>query len=145
MQRLALALLVAAAMLLPAVAGARETEHLYPARHATESAAGQQHLIDVPFYSKGQAHPGVEKALLHVTMERSTRGAFRSDQDSCDVAFLSALRALQDRAQQEGADAIVDIVSTTRGKQTESATDYRCVAGSIVVHVGLKGTFVKLQ
>ncbi len=145
MQRPALALLVAAVMLLPAVAGARETEHLYPVGHATESAAGQQHLIDVPFYLKGQAHPGVEKTLLHVTMERSTRGAFRSDQGSCDVAFLSALRALQDRAQQEGADAIVELVSTTHSKETESATDYRCVAGSMVVHVGLKGTFVKLQ
>ena len=42
------------------------------------------------------------------------------------------------------ANAVVDIVSVTWGKQTESATEFRCIAGTFVVHVGLKGKLVKL-
>jgi hypothetical protein len=51
---------------------------------------------------------------------------------------------LQERAITEGGDAIVDIVSVTRGGRTSSATEYRCVAGAVVVHVALEGTVVKL-
>ena len=76
---------------------------------------------------------------------RSTSGAFRSDETSCKVAFLSAAKALQQRAQEAGGDAVVDIVSTTRKSQTEDATNFRCVAGTWVVHVGLKGRVVKLK
>jgi uncharacterized protein YbjQ (UPF0145 family) len=60
------------------------------------------------------------------------------------VAFLSALIVLQQRAMEKGGNAVVDIVSTTRGKKTESASEYRCIAGSVVVHVGLKGKIVTL-
>lgn len=138
-------LLIAAGLLLPSAAGARETERFFDVEHAVESERGGEHLIDVPYYMKGQSHPEVAETLLFVTMERSTRGVFRADQTACDVAFLSALRSLQDRAVQEGADAIVDIVSTTRGIQTDSDSQYRCVAGTTIVHVGLKGSFVKLE
>jgi hypothetical protein len=51
---------------------------------------------------------------------------------------------LQERAQDEGGDAIVDIVSITRRKKTESASEFRCVAGALIVHVGLRGTIVRL-
>ena len=79
---------------------------------------------------------------MEVTTEQTTRGAFRSDLASCQVAFLSAVIVLQKRAQLESAGAVVDIVSLTRGKQTESATEFRCIAGSTVVHVALRGKLV---
>ena len=63
---------------------------------------------------------------------------------SCQVALLSALRELQEIAQNDGGNAITEIVSITQGKQTESATEYRCVAGGMVVHVGLKAKIVKI-
>ena len=44
----------------------------------------------------------------------------------------------QQRAEREGGNAVIDIVSVTMNKKTESATQYRCIAGSTVVHVGLK-------
>lgn len=143
--RFVCSLLCIAVICAAAPAFARNTEVFLNAKEAAESEKGQSHLLDVPFYLKGQKQPRVNKVLSEVSSNRSTSGAFRSDEASCQSAFLDALKNLQSRAQSDGADAIVDIVSTTRGKETESATDFRCVAGSVVVHVGLKGKLVKLR
>jgi len=144
MLRVSFALLSAVLVLSPVTAQARNTEQNFPAKEAAESELGKAKLFSIPFYLKGQKHPRVKKTIFELSTDQSTRGIFRSDEDSCRVAFLSAIRALQNKAQEKGGDAIIDIVSITRGKQTESATDYRCVAGSTVVHVGLKGKIVKL-
>ena len=130
---------------LPGAAGARNTEHLLPVSDAVSSELGQAHLIGVPYFFKGQAGPPVAEQLLQLDTSQATRGAFRSDEESCNVAFLSALRVLQDRAQLEGGDAVIDIVSITRRKRTESPTQFRCVAGAMVVHVGLRGMIVRLR
>ena len=129
----------------PLEAAARQTEHLFSAEEAKTSELGKARLFSVPFYMKGQKHPPVAKVLSEMTSEQSTRGAFRSDAASCQVAFLSAIRDLQSKATEKGGDAVIDIVSITWNKLTESADQYRCVAGSMVVHVGLKGKIVKLK
>ena len=144
MSRLALVTLTALLLLSPLSAQARETEHVLSTKDAAESELGKSRLYDVPFYMKGQKHPRVKKVVYEASTEQSTRGAFRSDEASCQVAFLSAVRELQNRAREKGGDAVIDIVSTTWNKQTESASEYRCVAGTFVVHVGLKGKIVKL-
>ena len=144
MVRFACLLVGSVFLLAPLGAQARNTEHLYPVEEAKSSDLGEARLLDVPFYMKGQKHPKVKKTLSEVNTDRSTRGAFRSDSSSCQVAFLSALIVLQQRAMEKGGNAVVDIVSTTRGKKTESASEYRCIAGSVVVHVGLKGKIVTL-
>ena len=144
MRRVTFALLFAVLALLPMTAQARNTEQFFPAKEAAESELGKAKLFSVPFYLKGQPHPKVKKTIFELSTDQSTRGVFRSDEDSCRVAFLSAIRALQNTAQEKGGDAIIDIVSITRGKQTESSKDYRCVAGATVVHVGLKGKIVEL-
>lgn len=141
----ATASVVAFLLVTAGVAQARNTEHLYPVNPAVESALGKERLLAVPFYFKGQKHASVKKTHGEWSTNKTSRGAFRSDEISCEVALLSALIQLQQRAQAQGGDAIVDIVSITRGKETTSATDYRCVAGSFVVHVGLKGTVVNLK
>lgn len=132
-------------LLFAAPASARDTEVILDAKAAAESEQGKAALLDIPFYMKGQEHPEVVKKLIQVSANRSTRGVFRSDEDSCRVAFLSAMIVLQERAQTEGGDALVDVVSITRGKLTESPTEFRCIAGSTVVHVGLKAKIVKFK
>jgi hypothetical protein len=126
-------------------ASARDTDVMLNAKETAEGEMGEAVLFSIPFYMKGEKHPGVAKKLIEVSTTQSTRGAFRSDENSCDVAFLSCMKELQRKAQEAGGDAIIDIVSITRGTQTESPTDFRCVAGSIVVHVGLKAQVVKLE
>ena len=132
-------------LIAPVPAQARNTDQVLPVKDAMESDQGKAVLFDVPLFFKGAKHPAVKEKLIQVSTHQSTRGAFRSDEASCRVAFLSALKVLQQRAQQEGGDAVIEIVSITRDKQTESATEYRCVAGAMVVHVGLKGRVVKLR
>jgi hypothetical protein len=132
-------------LMAPDHAQARATEHFFPAADARDSDLGMNKLLDVPFFLKGQKHPAVQKTLRQVRSQRSTRGAFRSDEASCQVAFLSAMIVLQQRAKDTGGDAIIDVVSTTQGEETESSTNYRCIAGSMIVHVGLKGKIVQLD
>jgi uncharacterized protein YbjQ (UPF0145 family) len=124
-------------------ASARSTDHLMPIQEAMNSGLAKEKLLDVPVFFAGQSHPAVAKTIATHETNKSTRGVFRSDEAACQVAFLSAVIQLQSRAQSEGADAVIDIESITRGKPHSSATEYRCVAGATVVHVGLKGTLVK--
>jgi len=143
MQRMLFLGMVLALVLAPLAASARETEQVYDVAEAKTSPLGQERLFSIPFYMKGQKHPRVASVVAESTTEQSTRGIMRSDNDSCQVAFLSAIRELQKRAEDRGADGVIDIVSVTWKKQTESATQYRCVAGTWVVHVALKGKIVK--
>lgn len=127
-------------------AEARNTEHYYPVGDAIRDGQGVQNLQeDIPFFFAGAKHPAIKKSLGEWSTRKSTRGVFRSDEASCHVALLSALIQLQERTRSVGGDAVVDIVSITRGVETSSATQYRCVAGATVVHVGLKGRVVKLK
>jgi hypothetical protein len=135
----------AIALLVASDALARNTEHLFPVKDAVESSTGKQKLLSVPFYFEGQKHPKQKAVVGEWKANRSTRGVFRSDEKACQIAFLSALIALQERAQREGGDAIVGIKSVTRGVETSSASKYRCVAGATVVHVALFGTVVRTK
>jgi hypothetical protein len=125
---------------------ARETEHIFEVSQAVNSKLARTKLLEVPFFMKGQeGAPAATQNLGTWTQERSTRGVMRTDKKSCDVAFLSALIALQESAKKDGADAIVNLVSATRGKTTESPTHYRCVAGATIAHVGLTGDIIKTR
>ncbi len=140
-----IAAFLALTFFLPADALARQTELFFSVSDAVNSPVGKQKLLDVSFYFAGQKAPRRKTVLGEWTANRSTRGLFRSDSNACQIAFLSALIALQERARSEGGDAVIDIVSATRGSETSSATEYRCVAGVTVAHVGLAGTVVRLR
>lgn len=127
-------------------AEARNTEHLYSVEDALRDGQGAAKVgSDIAFHLQGAKHPRIQKALGVWETRKSTRGFMRSDESACHVAFLSAILQLQARARAEGGDAVVEIVSITRGVETSSPTEYRCVAGATVVHVALKGRVVKLQ
>ena len=59
-------------------------------------------------------------------------------------AALSALISLHDRAVRDGADAVVEIVSRNKHETFSSPTDLRCLDGTFVGGIALKGTFVKI-
>jgi hypothetical protein len=103
---------LAAALLLPLAAQARNTEVFVPAESATRSEHARGYLLDIPYYLKGQPGAPNGKPLLTVTTQQSTRGAFRSDQASCRVAFLTALRELQREARRAGGDAAAKVPLT---------------------------------
>ena len=122
---------------------ARETFHDLSVGDATESALGQERLLDVPYYMVGQQHPKVKQDMGVFTSNKRTNAFNKSDARACQIAFLSALISLQSRAQREGAEAVVDIKSITRHNDLESPSEFRCVAGNIIANVALTGRIVR--
>lgn len=101
-------------------------------------------LLDVPFFMAGEKHPAVGRKLGEWPTNQRTNAFAKSKTDACHRVFVSAIRSLQLRAQNEGGDAIVDVRSTTKDQPLESATQFRCAAGAAVANVSLTGTVVKL-
>jgi uncharacterized protein YbjQ (UPF0145 family) len=131
--------------LLPGPAAARTTFHDLPVKTAVESDLGKEKLLDVPFFMEGEKHRGVAKALGTFTANKRTRAAFKSDEEACQTAFLSAVITFQVRAQKLGGDAVVGLTSMTKHRLLSSATEYRCVAGGFVANVVLQGKVVKFK
>ncbi|HEY8120744.1 MAG TPA: excinuclease ABC subunit A [Myxococcota bacterium] len=128
-----------------AAAFARDTFHDLDAAKARAEGHGHENLLAVPLFMAGAPHAAIASDLGVFTSNRRTNAAGKSDEEACQIAFLSALISLQSRAQALGADAVVDIRSITKHNDLESATQYRCVAGNIVANVALQGRMVKLK
>ena len=131
------------AILIPAEADARETFHDLEVTGAAESELGRSKLLDVPFYMAGQKHPKVSKDLGSFRSNKRTNSFNKSDEAACRRAFLSAIITFQERAQRMGADAIVDLRSITKHNNLDSATQFRCAAGTFVTNVALTGNVVR--
>ncbi|MCP5180431.1 MAG: hypothetical protein H6993_01550 [Pseudomonadales bacterium] len=125
---------------------ARETEYFFDVQSAVTSPRAAKVLHDIPFFMKGQEGAPVATRVINITtFERPVQGIFRGDKKTCDYAFLSSLAALQESAKADGGDTILNIVSSTRGKTTESPTQYRCIAGATIAYVALTGEVVTTQ
>jgi uncharacterized protein YbjQ (UPF0145 family) len=66
------------------------------------------------------------------------------DEKACNGAFLWTLVALEKRAQQLGANAVVNIVSFYQKNEMSSTTEFECHVGNVIASVFLKGDFVKI-
>lgn len=139
------ALIAALLALAPAAAWARSTMHDYDIQSALESDLGKEKLLDVPVYFAGQSHPAVASDLGEFKANRSTNAFAKSDASACRTAFLSAVISLQTRARREGGNAVIDVKSITKHQDLESATQYRCAAGSVIANVVLTGRVVRIE
>ena len=99
---------------------------------------------DVAFYWGDQAHPAVEKTYGNFKASKRTNALGKSRGDACAWAMASALDALQKRAQREGGNAVINIVSNIKNNPESSQTEFSCLAGTMMVNVALKGDVVKL-
>jgi uncharacterized protein YbjQ (UPF0145 family) len=124
---------------------ARDTKHLLPIAIAMETKDAQEKLDgSVKFYFGDQPPPQVLTNLGSDVSNRKTNAFGKSDEKACNWAFLSAMVALQTRAQQLGANAVINIVSYYNKRVMSSATEFECHAGAIIAGVALKGDFVKI-
>lgn len=143
-----LPILVFALLAVPAAAtfaSAQDERHELPVKHALNSEVGKAKLVKgVKVFMKGQGHPGVAKRYREFKSNKRSNALGKSDQNACDVAFLSALIALQQRAEREGGNAVIDIYSVTKDQKYQSADSYACVSGSMIANVALRGTVVRL-
>lgn len=141
--------MLASALLLGALSAtsalARNTEIHLPLADVLDMPEAKEKLDgSVKFYLAGQKTPKVLKRLQSDTSNRKTNGVGKADDVACRWAALSALIALQDKAKELGANAVIDIASYYKKDTFKSTTDYECHAGAVVVGVTLKGTYAKL-
>lgn len=131
-------------MLVAMAAWARETFLDLPVKEALASPEAKN-LLDVPFFMAGQKHATPGRTLGEYKSNKRTNAFNKSDCDACHIAFLSALISLQERARREGGNAVIGVRSVTKNKDLESATEYRCVAGTFVANVALMGTVAEVK
>jgi uncharacterized protein YbjQ (UPF0145 family) len=123
----------------------RDTRHLLPIAIAMEVKDAQDKLDgSITFYFGDQRTRQVLTNLGSDVSNRKTNAFGKSDEKACNWAFLSAMLALQTRAQQLGANAVINIVSYYNKRVMSSATEFECHAGAIIAGVALKGDFVKI-
>lgn len=126
-------------------ADARDTKHILPIAGALEVQDASEKLTgSVKFFFAGQKHPAIVKKFGSYVSNRKTNAFGKSDEQACNWALLSALVTFEKRAQELGANAVVNIVSYYKKNELSSATEFECHAGAIIAGVALKGDFVTI-
>jgi uncharacterized protein YbjQ (UPF0145 family) len=97
----------------------------------------------VKFFFGNQASPQILTKLESYVATPKTSAMGKSDQRACHEALLWTLVAMEKRAQQKGANAVVNIVSFYKKNEISSATEFECHVGNVIVSVVLKGDLVK--
>lgn len=113
------------------------------AAHAAYGAGAA--LLPMPVFYGAQPGPAPAMLLGEVKASRKTSAFNKSDEEACQRAFLSALKALQVAAVKLGATAIVNVRSNYENKELDSATQFECGAGAIMAGAALKGTAVRSE
>lgn len=117
----------------------------FPLADVIDSADGKAALDgSVKFFLDGAKHGAVKKTLGSDVANKKTNGFNKGDKEACDRAALSALIAFQAKAKQNGANAVINLMSYYKKVEFKSPTDYECHAGGIVVAVTLKGDYASL-
>ena len=130
-----------------ATAAGRDDHVKLPIQGALEKSQSYKTTVDsdIKMYWGSQKTPAVERKMGEFTSNKKTNAANKSDQEACDLAFISAAAALQQRARKEGGNAVINIRSVYRGEDSDSPSEYVCGAGKIMAGVALRGTVVKLK
>ena len=99
----------------------------------------------IKLYWGKQEHPRVASRYGEYKTTKRANAFMKSKTKACQWALASALIALQQRAEREGGNAVINIKSNIKNNEWSSETEYRCLAGGMMVNVALKGTVVKLK
>jgi uncharacterized protein YbjQ (UPF0145 family) len=98
----------------------------------------------VKFFFGKQKTPKVLHKLGTDNNARKSNAFGKSDEVSCNTAFLSSMIGLEKRAKELGANAVINIVSNYNHVEMSSETEYECHVGAIMSGVAFKGDFVKI-
>ena len=125
---------------------ARDDRLKFPVDGALSKGQSYKEKLDpsIKLYFGGQKTPPVAKKIGEWTSNKKTNAFNKSDQEACDLAFISAVVSLQDRARREGGNAVVNITSVYKNEPFTSPKEYMCGAGSVMAGVALRGTVVTL-
>ena len=129
-------------VLCAAAAQARDTLLQIPLADVLAMPEAQSELDgSVKFYLAGAATPKISKRMGSDVSNPKTNAFNKSDEFACKWAALSALKAFQNKAKAQGANAVVDIVSYYKRSESKNDTTIECHAGAFVAGLALKGTY----
>jgi hypothetical protein len=126
---------------------ARDDHLMLPVAEGMERGKTTRDRVDpeIPLYFGARQPPAVERKLGEFTASRKTNATNKTDKEACEIAFVSAVVSLQQRARREGGDAVVNVHSIYKNEFRDSDSEYLCGAGTFVAGVALRGTVVKLK
>lgn len=125
---------------------ARDDVSNYSIKDALNTADAKAKLgSDVKFYFGGQPHGKVSKSYGEVKTNKKTNAFNKSDEKACQWTFLSAMIALRDRALRDGGNAVINIKSNYRNKESSNNETFQCGSGALMAGVALMGTVVKTE
>ncbi len=128
-----------------APAQARDTALMMPIAAAMDANGAKDRLGDsVRFYFGKQATPRVLNKITSDQTNLKTNAFGKSAETSCNWVFLSAMLSLKKRAEEVGANAVVNIVSNYQNVEMSSETEFECHDGALMSGVALKADFVKV-
>ncbi len=96
----------------------------------------------IRLYFAGQDTPAIRKTFGGGRTNKKTNALNKTDWRACEWVFLSAIIQMQARAEQLGANAVINIRSNYKNREFSSATQFECGAGNVIAGVALKGEFV---
>ncbi|MBX2867274.1 MAG: heavy metal-binding domain-containing protein [Acidiferrobacterales bacterium] len=107
----------------------------------SESALGKINP-GIRLYFSGQAIPPVIKSYGSGRTNKKTNAFNKTDLFACEWVFISAIIQMQKKAEQLGANAVVNIKSNYKNIEFSSPYEFECGAGNVIAGVALKGEFV---
>ena len=117
----------------------------YSVANVLSTEKAKQKLSGIKFYFGSQKHNKVSKRYGVFSTNKKTNAFGKSDQEACEHVFLSAMSQLQDKANQLGGNAVINIKSNYKGNLTSSDETFKCGAGAIIAGVALQGEVVTLK
>lgn len=123
---------------------ARDDRLKFQIKPLLESTKAKDALLSIPLHFAEDSPTKYEKKYGSVSTNKKTNAFMKSDQEACEWAMLSALKALQERAEREGMTDVINITSNYKNKPFSSTTEFECGSGAIMAGVALKGTLVKI-
>ncbi|HEX5055469.1 MAG TPA: excinuclease ATPase subunit [Gammaproteobacteria bacterium] len=145
MKRIGLLIMVSIITCAASPVFARDTKHMFPIKEGMNTPAAKEKLNQgIKLYFGGQKHPKVEKSFGEFTSNKKTNALNKDDHEACDWSLLSALLSLQERAVNEGGNAVINIRSYYKKNEAGGAGEYECHAGAVMAGVTLRGEVVKL-
>lgn len=134
-----------AALLASIPAMARDDVIQMPIHDAMVMPDAQQKLDgSVKFFFGDAPHPTILQSFATLVANEKTNSVNKTALHACQWAFLSALVKFQKRAEQLGANAVVNIHSYYKRQDVSSDTAIQCHDGFLMTGVALRGDFVKL-
>jgi hypothetical protein len=126
-------------------AAGRDDRQHFAIADAMATADAQSKLDgSVKFYWGKQSAPGVGKKFGTYTANKKTSFLGKSDLAGCQRAWLSAMITFQERAQQLGGNAVINLHSVYKNEDFVSETEFECGAGTVMGGVALRGDIVRI-